>query len=74
MGLLRVLTSRPPGVSGVDRLAVGGRGHSVLFQGWGFVPGTNWIVLMQDGTSRSVRVIVVLSPAFIGSVFGAAEW
>ena len=29
---------------------------------------------MQDGVSRSARVIVVLSPAYIGSVFGAAEW
>jgi hypothetical protein len=49
-------------------------GHSVLFQGWDFVPGTNWIARMQDGLSRSARVIVVLSPAYIGSVFGAAEW
>ena len=49
-------------------------GHSVLFQHWDFVPGTNWIKLMQDGVSRSTRVIVVLSPAYIGSVFGAAEW
>ncbi len=49
-------------------------GHSVLFQLWDFVPGTNWIKLMQDGVSGSARVIVVLSPAYIGSVFGAAEW
>lgn len=49
-------------------------GHSVLFQGWDFVPGTNWIKLMQNGVSRSARVIAVLSPAYIGSVFGAAEW
>jgi hypothetical protein len=49
-------------------------GHSVLFQSWDFVPGTNWIKLMQDGVSRSARVIVVLSPAYIGSIFGAAEW
>lgn len=49
-------------------------GHSVRFQGWDFVPGTNWIKEMQDGVSRSARVIVVLSPAYIGSVFGAAEW
>jgi len=49
-------------------------GHSVLFQGWDFVPGANWIKLMQDGVSSSARVIVVLSPAYIDSVFGAAEW
>jgi hypothetical protein len=51
-----------------------GAGHSVLFQGWDFVPGTNWVKLMQDGVSHSARVIVVLSPAYITSVFGAAEW
>jgi hypothetical protein len=49
-------------------------GHSVLFQGWDFVPGSNWVKLMQDGVSHSARVIVVLSPAYSGSVFGAAEW
>jgi len=49
-------------------------GYSVLFQGWDFVPGSNWIALMQDGVSHSARVIVVLSPAYIGSMFGAAEW
>jgi hypothetical protein len=49
-------------------------GHSVLFQGWDFVPGANWVRLMQDGVSRSAHVIVVLSPDYIRSVFGAAEW
>lgn len=49
-------------------------GHSVLLQDWDFVPGTNWIKLMQDGVGSSARVIAVLSSAYIGSVFGAAEW
>lgn len=49
-------------------------GHSVLIQAWDFVPGTNWVKRMQEGVSDSKRVIVVLSPAYIGSVFGAAEW
>jgi hypothetical protein len=50
-------------------------GYSVLFQGWDFVPGSNWIQLMQDGLSRSARLIAVLSPAYLDkSMFGAAEW
>lgn len=49
-------------------------GYSVLIQAWDFVPGTNWIKRMQDGVSRSARVIIVLSPAYIGSLFGTAEW
>jgi hypothetical protein len=49
-------------------------GYTALLQDWDFVPGTNWIKLMQDGVGSSARVIAVLSPAYIGSVFGAAEW
>lgn len=49
-------------------------GYSVLFQLWDFVPGSNWIKLMQDGVMRSARVVPVLSSAYIGSMFGTAEW
>jgi hypothetical protein len=49
-------------------------GYSVLFQGWDFVPGANWIRLMQDGVARSARLIAVLSPEYVRSVFAAAEW
>jgi hypothetical protein len=50
-------------------------GHSVLFQGWDFVPGTNWIQLMQDGITKATRLIAVLSSDYLHkSKFGAAEW
>jgi hypothetical protein len=49
-------------------------GYSVLVQSWDFVPGTNWIKVMQEGVSSSARVLVVLSPSYIASVFGGAEW
>jgi hypothetical protein len=50
-------------------------GHSVLVQAWDFVPGTNWIQMMQDGVSNSERVIIVMSSDYLASsVFGAAEW
>jgi hypothetical protein len=50
-------------------------GHSVLFQGWDFVPGTNWIQLMQHGVTHAARLIAVLSPDYLDtSVFGASEW
>ncbi len=39
-----------------------------------FVPGTNWVAQMQEGT-RAERTIVLLSDAYLhGSEFGAAEW
>lgn len=50
-------------------------GYSVLFQGWDFVPGSNWIQLMQDGVAHAARLIAVLSADYLDkSVFGATEW
>jgi hypothetical protein len=48
--------------------------HRVLVQAWDFVPGTNWVQSMQDGTSRAARTIAVLSPRYLESVYGGAEW
>ena len=49
-------------------------GYSVHIQAWDFVPGSNWVALMQEGT-QAERTLVVLSQAFLsGSAYGAAEW
>ena len=49
-------------------------GHRVLVQAWDFVPGTNWIQSMEAGVTKAERTIAVLSPAYLSSVYGAAEW
>jgi hypothetical protein len=49
-------------------------GHRVLVQAWDFVPGTNWIRGMQDGVTRAARTLAVLSPDYLDSVYGGAEW
>jgi hypothetical protein len=49
-------------------------GHRVLFQAWDFVPGSNWVVSMQTGMRDAARTIAVLSQAYLGSVYGGAEW
>lgn len=49
-------------------------GYRVLVQAWDFVPGTNWIQSMQTGTAEAARTIAVLSPDYLSSVFGGAEW
>ena len=49
-------------------------GHRVLVQAWDFVPGTNWIQGMQAGTRDAARTIAVLSPDYLTSVYGGAEW
>jgi uncharacterized protein YjbI with pentapeptide repeats len=49
-------------------------GHKVLVQAWDFVPGSNWIENMHVGTRDADRTVVVLSPDYLGSLFGGAEW
>lgn len=49
-------------------------GYRVLVQAWDFVPGSNWIKRMQDGTERAARTIAVLSDDYLESVYGGAEW
>ena len=49
-------------------------GHRVLVQAWDFLPGTNWIQGMQAGVSGAERTIAVLSPAYLESEYGTAEW
>jgi hypothetical protein len=49
-------------------------GYQVLVQARDFVPGSNWIAQMQDGTARAARTIALLSGDYPGSVYGGAEW
>jgi tetratricopeptide (TPR) repeat protein len=49
-------------------------GYRVLVQAWDFVPGSNWINRMRDGVTGAARTIAVLSQAYLGSVYGSAEW
>lgn len=49
-------------------------GHKILVQAWDFAPGSNWIQGMQAGVTRAARTIAVLSPAYLESEYGTAEW
>jgi hypothetical protein len=49
-------------------------GYDVLVQAWDFVPGSNWISRMHDGTERAARTLAVLSDDYLKSVYGSAEW
>jgi TIR domain len=49
-------------------------GYRVLIQAWDFVPGSNWIFAMQEGVTKSARMIAVLSESYSASVYGSAEW
>lgn len=49
-------------------------GLRVLVQTWDFGPGSNWVNGMHVGIEKAERIIAVLSPAYLSSVFGTAEW
>ncbi len=58
----------------MDRVGAGRGGYRVLVQAWDFVPGSNWVKRMQDGTAGAERTIAVLSDDYLESVYGGAEW
>lgn len=49
-------------------------GFQTMVQAWDFPPGTNWIQKMDAGLQSCARLIAVLSPDYLNSVYGAAEW
>jgi hypothetical protein len=49
-------------------------GYQVRIQAWDFLAGKNFVVEMQRATEEARRTIAVLSPAYLKSRFGRAEW
>src|SRR5262249_34780365 len=49
-------------------------GYTTVIQAWDFRPGANFALAMQDAAAESARTIAVLSPAYLQSLFTAAEW
>jgi tetratricopeptide (TPR) repeat protein len=47
---------------------------SVVVQAWDFRPGGNFVVEMQKAITSSERTIAVLSPDYLLSSYGTAEW
>jgi hypothetical protein len=45
-------------------------GYHVVVQVWDFTPGHDWAHEMQHATATAKRVVVVLSPAYLGSAHG----
>ncbi len=49
-------------------------GYRVLVQAWDMVAGSHWISGMDQGVARAARTVAVLSPDYLCSVYGGAEW
>jgi TIR domain len=49
-------------------------GYSARLQAWDFTPGRDFVHEMQQAAQGARRTIAVLSPAYLESRFGEAEW
>jgi hypothetical protein len=49
-------------------------GYTTKLQSWDFAAGTDFVHGMQEAVSAAARTIAVLSPAYLYSKFGEAEW
>jgi hypothetical protein len=49
-------------------------GYRVVVQAWDFPAGSGFVEGMHRATRSAARTVAVLSAAYLGSVFGAAEW
>ena len=49
-------------------------GYTTYLQAWDFSPGHDFVDRMQHAVTSSARTIAVLSPEYLASEFGQAEW
>jgi tetratricopeptide (TPR) repeat protein len=49
-------------------------GYTVVVQAWDFTAGRDWVHEMQHASATAQRIVVVLSPAYLQSAHGEAEW
>jgi signal recognition particle receptor subunit beta len=49
-------------------------GYQVLVQAWDFVPGSHWTTQMREGIVGAQRTVAIISPHYLTSVYGQAEW
>jgi tetratricopeptide (TPR) repeat protein len=49
-------------------------GYKAKIQAWDFPAGSNFVVEMHGAAARAERTLAVLSPDYLKSLFGTAEW
>jgi hypothetical protein len=49
-------------------------GYAVVLQAWDFTPGHDWAREVQQAATTADRVVAVLSPEYLRSGHGEAEW
>jgi|GEM_PF-881396 len=48
--------------------------YSVILQAWDFLPGSNFVVQMDRALTLALRMIAVLSPQYLSSLYTQPEW
>jgi len=48
--------------------------YAVILQAWDFLPGSNFVVQMDRALTLAPRVIAVLSPQYLSSLYTQPEW
>lgn len=49
-------------------------GYSVVLDTWDFPAGSNFVLAMEEALAKSKRIIALLTPAYVQSNYGRAEW
>jgi hypothetical protein len=49
-------------------------GPEIAIQAWGFRPGANFVLEMQEAARQADRTIAVFSPAYLAASYPAPEW
>ena len=44
-------------------------GYTTVLQAWDFLPGSNFVLAMQQAAAQSQRTIAILSPHYLASRF-----
>ena len=48
--------------------------YSVILQAWDFLPGSNFVIQMDRALTLAPRMIAVLSPQYLSSLYTQPEW
>src|SRR5690348_3078710 len=49
-------------------------GYTTVFQAWDFLPGSNFVLDMDNATKKASCTIAILSPDYFASSYTPSEW
>src|SRR5437764_1573993 len=49
-------------------------GYTTVLQAWDFLPGSHFVLKMQEAASAATRTIAVLSPDYLDALYTQPEW